>query len=218
MSHSQFHGIKLFILRHAWLNLWDKHMTTGRINQITIFITATRCAWEHAYKINLYANHTRTCAGNSVMQRGGEGERERREAWLIHNLLTNPPTQPNPPDASVIQIVDLFFLDENSKLLHRNKIMIDACWTRLPSVSFRKKRQSSFQKKDLGLEFASTFVSLMTSIQNKLRCATITLPPANQRKRRVLLLCFFCIPSLESVSRRCEMQPMTLFPTVHARG
>ena len=35
MSHSQFHCI-LFIPRHAWLNLWDKHMTTGRINQITI--------------------------------------------------------------------------------------------------------------------------------------------------------------------------------------
>ena len=36
MSHSQFHSIKVFTLRHAWLNLWDKHMTTGRINQITI--------------------------------------------------------------------------------------------------------------------------------------------------------------------------------------
>ena len=37
MSHSQFHSTKaLFILRHAWLSLWDKHMTTGRINQITI--------------------------------------------------------------------------------------------------------------------------------------------------------------------------------------
>jgi hypothetical protein len=37
MSHSQFHSISLFILRHAWLNLWDKHMTTGRINQVTTF-------------------------------------------------------------------------------------------------------------------------------------------------------------------------------------
>ena len=36
MSHSQFHSKNLFILRHAWLNLWDKHMTTGRINQVTI--------------------------------------------------------------------------------------------------------------------------------------------------------------------------------------
>ena len=34
MSHSQFRSIKQFILRHAWLNLWDKHMTTGRINQV----------------------------------------------------------------------------------------------------------------------------------------------------------------------------------------
>ena len=25
----------MLILRHAWLNLWDKHMTTGRINQVT---------------------------------------------------------------------------------------------------------------------------------------------------------------------------------------
>ena len=39
MSHSQFHSTKLFILRHAWLNLWDKHMTTGRINQVTLFCT-----------------------------------------------------------------------------------------------------------------------------------------------------------------------------------
>ncbi len=36
MSHSQFHCIKSFILRHAWLNLWDKRMTTGRIDQVAI--------------------------------------------------------------------------------------------------------------------------------------------------------------------------------------
>ena len=33
MSHSQICYEKLN-LRHAWLNLWDKHMTTGRINQV----------------------------------------------------------------------------------------------------------------------------------------------------------------------------------------
>ena len=27
------------ILRHAWLNLWDKHMTTGRINQVSHTLT-----------------------------------------------------------------------------------------------------------------------------------------------------------------------------------
>ena len=29
-----------FVLRHAWLNLRDKHMTTGRINQVT---NVSRC-------------------------------------------------------------------------------------------------------------------------------------------------------------------------------
>ena len=38
MSRSQFQS-KRFILRHAWLNLWDERMTTGRINQIAIFHT-----------------------------------------------------------------------------------------------------------------------------------------------------------------------------------
>ena len=37
MSHPQSHCMISFILRHAWLNLWDKHMTTGRINQVTTF-------------------------------------------------------------------------------------------------------------------------------------------------------------------------------------
>ena len=38
MSRSQFQS-KRFILRHAWLNLWDKRMTTGRINQVAILTT-----------------------------------------------------------------------------------------------------------------------------------------------------------------------------------
>ena len=45
------------ILRHAWLNLWDKHMTTGRINQVTLF------PHEHAPVIIMkhYYALTRTC-------------------------------------------------------------------------------------------------------------------------------------------------------------
>ena len=38
MSRSQFQS-KRFILRHAWLNLWDERMTTGRINQISLLTT-----------------------------------------------------------------------------------------------------------------------------------------------------------------------------------
>ena len=36
MSRSQFHSRNLFILTHAWLNLWDERMTTGRINQVAM--------------------------------------------------------------------------------------------------------------------------------------------------------------------------------------
>ena len=39
MSRSQFHSKELFLLRHAWLNLWDERMTTGRINQVAILQT-----------------------------------------------------------------------------------------------------------------------------------------------------------------------------------
>ena len=51
MSHSQFRSKKL-ILRHAWLNLWDKHMTTGRINQVTtrrwsVNCSTPRCCTRH---------------------------------------------------------------------------------------------------------------------------------------------------------------------------
>ena len=55
MSHSQFHSIELFILRHAWLNLWDKHMTTGRINQVTILSTDLKKSenfFKSIFKIN----------------------------------------------------------------------------------------------------------------------------------------------------------------------
>ena len=43
MSRSQFHSINLFILTHAWLNLWDERMTTGRINQVTIRSLTRNC-------------------------------------------------------------------------------------------------------------------------------------------------------------------------------
>ena len=66
MSHSQFHSTKLFILRHAWLNLWDKHMTTGRINQVTtnhfaLILMAHRChfhRWEFIKLVGWRVNYS----------------------------------------------------------------------------------------------------------------------------------------------------------------
>jgi hypothetical protein len=44
MSRSQFQS-KIFILRHAWLNLWDERMTTGRINQVAIVPESQKTYW-----------------------------------------------------------------------------------------------------------------------------------------------------------------------------
>jgi hypothetical protein len=42
MSHAQIPA-NAVILRHAWLSPWNKHMTTGRINQISIEILCCFC-------------------------------------------------------------------------------------------------------------------------------------------------------------------------------
>ena len=42
MSHSQICYEELS-LKHAWLNLWDKHMTTGRINQVFTSLLTPMC-------------------------------------------------------------------------------------------------------------------------------------------------------------------------------
>ena len=55
MSCTQFYSIKLFILRHAWLNLWDKHMTTGRINQVTLIKK-----WRNTCHYSQYQPHAET--------------------------------------------------------------------------------------------------------------------------------------------------------------
>ena len=58
MSHLQFQS-KRFILRHAWLNLWDERITTGRINQVAILffsITSSEVACDkHTSPNTIYA-------------------------------------------------------------------------------------------------------------------------------------------------------------------
>jgi hypothetical protein len=56
MSHSQFHCIP-FILRHAWLSLWDKHMTTGRINQITTLGPSHEGTEHDGTLLNCFSSH-----------------------------------------------------------------------------------------------------------------------------------------------------------------
>ena len=42
----------MLILRYAWLNLWDKHMTTGRINQVS----KNQLSMQKHQKLNLHTN------------------------------------------------------------------------------------------------------------------------------------------------------------------
>ena len=48
MSNSQFPSFRLYY-RLAWLKLWDKHMTTGRINQVSDTSNEGRLTREHPY-------------------------------------------------------------------------------------------------------------------------------------------------------------------------
>ena len=45
MSHSQFHSIDLFILRHAWLNLWDKRMLLAESTRLLSLIERPQVAF-----------------------------------------------------------------------------------------------------------------------------------------------------------------------------
>ena len=55
---------KSFILRHAWLNLWDERMTTGRINQVAILgvvrVIGNGRRSDRERSLRLPTNHTKS--------------------------------------------------------------------------------------------------------------------------------------------------------------
>lgn len=66
MSHSQFHSIELFILRHAWLNLWDKRMLLAESTRLLSLNRHDRNTWEpetrtHRNFQNEKENHISWC-------------------------------------------------------------------------------------------------------------------------------------------------------------
>ena len=65
MSRSQFQS-KRFILRHAWLNLWDERMTTGRINQVAIL--AFLCLVPQEYLSRATMLHSKHYISNKACQ------------------------------------------------------------------------------------------------------------------------------------------------------
>ena len=46
----------MLILRHAWLNLWDKHMTTGRINQVAAVWIQKFENWISEFRWQIFLN------------------------------------------------------------------------------------------------------------------------------------------------------------------
>ena len=80
MSRSQFQS-KRFILRHAWLNLWDERMTTGRINQVAI-LTTTNTIKQHNVFGTALARSTPHVTSHTI-----------ESAKVIHNKHSNSDTR-----------------------------------------------------------------------------------------------------------------------------
>ena len=83
MSCTQFHSIKLFILRHAWLNLWDKHMTTGRINQVSLLDIEKRSKRNEPIRPSPKPDKERRAEV-------GPGAKEQAHTWILHTVFPHP--------------------------------------------------------------------------------------------------------------------------------
>ena len=70
MSHSQICYEELS-LKHAWLNLWDKHMTTGRINQV-FTLMSTPESTSQTERVQMESDYTETDRGTLHSRIGGE--------------------------------------------------------------------------------------------------------------------------------------------------
>ena len=156
MSHSQFHCIP-FILRHAWLNLWDKHMTTGRINQITILkrpqsnrqVVRFAKVWEISQRQRATlarAGRLRTCAFVTCNQLGrGSGsappeKRSFRAKACSANLRRVARSSPAAGFA--------VFIDLHTLVTHNHTIICGSLTEGLTCSPCARHAQASCHKKD----------------------------------------------------------------------
>ena len=92
MSRSRFHLSRLFELRHAWLSLWDKHITADRINRGSANYTKTPSSSMKAASVFAVAAHTRNkkffeSAQQRLSRRPGEGTANASSHHSPHFLL-----------------------------------------------------------------------------------------------------------------------------------
>ena len=112
MSHSQFHSTNLFILRHAWLNLWDKHMTTGRINQVTTFHLHTSQGTWSKRPLLMVNNHFRS---REFIINGWKIQLQPRNAF--HSVLTKSEPTNETPCSPISQISDTLLPVETTRIM-----------------------------------------------------------------------------------------------------
>ena len=89
MSHSQFHRTRA-VLRHAWLNLWDKHMTTGRINQVAVRTGRGHEGASPTWPLQSIETALPTSVYLQVTHKGGRryrGHRSRRQLTVFPSVL-----------------------------------------------------------------------------------------------------------------------------------
>ena len=96
------------VLRHAWLNLWDKHMTTGRINQVTVQ-SDNRNDYRH-----FTVDRPKLTIGNRNVRLPSRAARRKVDAIksrgkpllrLSPGLPSNPQTQDPGPTVEAIKIL-----------------------------------------------------------------------------------------------------------------
>ena len=150
MSHSQFHSIEAFILRHAWLSLWDKHMTTGRINQVTIGTperTRRTVSLDRPRSEGRPTHHTsaatRTAEGSTILQILGHRLTNWRQerAAEAHSLPADTVNHGDRPAARPYECTRDSWNDANLTALDRRE---PAHWWPVTSRSdARRHRQST---------------------------------------------------------------------------
>ena len=85
------------ILRHAWLNLWDKHMTTGRINQVLSEENSndTAEALPSRFQLQMW-NRVSTLVSKLMPNPKSRHELKSgfaRATWITTHTLTSRPTK-----------------------------------------------------------------------------------------------------------------------------
>ena len=160
MSHSQFHCIP-FILRHAWLNLWDKHMTTGRINQITILkrpqsnrqVVRFAKVWEISQRQRATlarAGRLRTCAFVTCNQlgRGSESAPPEKRSFRAKACSANLRRVARSSPAAGFAV----FIDLHTLVTHNHTIICGSLTEGLTCSPCARHAQASCHKKDVLLE------------------------------------------------------------------